>query len=170
MIQSKIIDDRFERPFQRVIQGMQDATPLMRVITGIMLDEVEENFEQEGRPEWLGLHPGTIAARKKAGHWPGKILQRTGQLAASIVGDHDATSSVVGTNKEYAAAHQFGAKTRPHVIKPRNKKALAFGGTVTKKVNHPGSEIPARPFLVISESGNVAILSATNRYLRGLIR
>ncbi len=30
--------------------------------------------------------------------------------------------------------------TKPHEITPKNKKALAFGGRVYKKVNHPGTK------------------------------
>lgn len=51
----------------------------------------------------------------------------------------------------YARIHEFGGKTAPHVIVPRVRKALSFimGGNkvVVKSVNHPGSTIPARPYL-----------------------
>jgi HK97 gp10 family phage protein len=56
-----------------------------------------------------------------------------------------------GTNVKYAAIQEFGGKTPPHIIRPRNKKALKFdigGETVfAKYVNHPGSNIPAQPYL-----------------------
>lgn len=45
------------------------------------------------------------------------------------------------TLKIFMAEHglfvEFG--TLPHTITPKNKKALAFNGTVVKKVNHPGT-------------------------------
>jgi hypothetical protein len=48
--------------------------------------------------------------------------------------------SIVGTNVDYAPAIEFG--TKPHVIEPKNAKALHFkiGGVdiFAKKVNHPG--------------------------------
>ncbi|MDE2102206.1 MAG: hypothetical protein KGL39_33480 [Patescibacteria group bacterium] len=52
----------------------------------------------------------------------------------------------------YAAILEFGGTTRPHVIRPRNKKVLAFpcrgGGTVfAHSVNHPGSKIPERSYI-----------------------
>lgn len=51
----------------------------------------------------------------------------------------------------YAAIHEFGGTTRAHVIRPRNAKVLAFqmGGAnvFARFVNHPGSVIPARPYL-----------------------
>lgn len=168
MYEIKVDDSRLTGPLEQIIAGVHDASPLMRIITGVMVDEVEENFAQEGRPKWLGLQPGTIAARTKDGTWPGKILQRSGQLASSMEEFSDAHTAMVGTNKKYAAIQNFGGKTGPHVITPRNKKALAFGGRVVKRVNHPGSVIPARPFMTISEGGMDDILGHTNSYLRNL--
>jgi phage virion morphogenesis protein len=145
----------------RVAAAAENAGPLMRVIAGIMHDEVEENFAQQGRPRWLGLK-APVAKRRQGG----MILQDSGQLAASIEQGSDAKSAWVGTNKIYAAIHQLGGKTRAHDIKPRYKKALKFGGRYAKVVHHPGSTIPARPFLVITPSGERRILSAVNDYLR----
>lgn len=141
----------------RLNRSIDDAAPVMGVIAGIMHDEVEENFAQEGRPKWLGLKP--------PGRPGGKILQRSGQLAASIEPGYDSKSAWVGTNKVYARIQQLGGRTSPHRIVPRNKKALAFGGRVVKAVNHPGSNIPARPFLMISPAGEQKILSAVSSYL-----
>lgn len=134
----------------RVASGLRNTRPLMRSVAGIMMRAVEDNFAQDGRPKWVDLHPGTKAGRAKQGTWPGKILQRSGGLAASITQAFDANSAVVGTNKVYAAIQQFGGKTRPHVIRAKNKRALSFGGIVVRQVNHPGSNIPARPFLQLT--------------------
>jgi phage gpG-like protein len=74
----------------------------------------------------------------------------------------------VGTNVAYAAIHQFGGKTKPRVIQPKNGKALFWPGAAhpVQSVNHPGSTIPARPFLP-DESGLdwAEIESALTRYL-----
>lgn len=72
----------------------------------------------------------------------------TGRLRSSITTEQEGWNRVVvGTNVEYAEAVEFG--TPPHVIEPKEKKALAFtvGGkrVVVKRVNHPGTK--ARPFL-----------------------
>lgn len=85
----------------------------------------------------------------------GQMLKRkTGALAASIgfeVGeDASGVQARVGTIKKtvvYAAIHEYGGRTAPHIIRPKNKKALAFGGRVVKQVNHPGSKMPERSFL-----------------------
>ncbi|RJR29574.1 hypothetical protein C4564_02130, partial [Candidatus Microgenomates bacterium] len=75
-------------------------------------------------------------------------LRVTGRLAQSfkaiVTSDKEV---VVGSNLTIAQYQHFG--TKPYVIRPRSKQALAFftvkGRTIRKIVNHPG--IPARPLL-----------------------
>ncbi len=134
------------------IQGAEQrlARPdeLMRLISAHMLAAVEDNFEQQGRPKkWTDLKDATKAQRQKLGHWPGHILQRSGNLKNNIVQHWDSKQAVVGSNEPYAAIQHFGGKTKPHTIRPRQKKALSFAGRILKSVKHPGSDIPARPFL-----------------------
>lgn len=161
MIDIKIDHSGVTAALGRVIQATEQRAPLMRNIVAIMADAVEENFAQEGRPKWQGLKPPSRPG--------GKTLQKSGQLAASVVSDSDNDSAVVGSNKKYAAIHQFGGKTRAHEIRPRNKKALAFGGRVLSKVNHPGSDIPARPFLALEEADVVEIEQTAVDYLRRVV-
>ncbi|WP_175947507.1 phage virion morphogenesis protein [Burkholderia pyrrocinia] len=187
MIEIEIDDRLFGATLDRVVRAMADATPVMSEISGIMADAVEENFAQEGRPKWLGLAPSTLAGRVghelrpgrgkfKSGAWSIqlgqrvarslKILQRSGRLASSIMPSFDATSAQVGTNLIYAAIQNFGGQTKPHTIVPKNAKALHFGGIFAKKVNHPGSKIPARPFMTMADADGVQIESVVANYLR----
>lgn len=142
MIDIKIDNAGVMDALARLQQATAQRAPLMRAIAAVMADAVEENFAREGRPAWQGLKP--------PGRPGGKILQDKGLLAASITPASDNDSAQVGSNVKYAAIHQFGGKTRAHEIRPRHKKALAFGGRVVKKVHHPGSTIPARPFLALT--------------------
>lgn len=52
---------------------------------------------------------------------------------------------------KYAAIHEFGGKTRAHQIVATKARALSFmmGGkqVFAQSVNHPGSTIPARPYM-----------------------
>ena len=64
---------------------------------------------------------------------------------ATITGD--GIQSAIGSNVEYAAILEFGGTTAPHVILPKRKKALAFGGKCYGKVNHPGSRIEGRHYV-----------------------
>lgn len=184
MIEVKVDDKPLLTVLRRVAAGAADATPLMRALVGDMHDAVETNFAREGRPKWLGLKPASLIARAgpltKAGQVSGarfekrvrnaRILQHSGRLAASIRVFYNSTSATVGTNVKYAAIHQFGGTTGPHVIRPKRKKALAWAGArhPFKKVDHPGSKIPARPFLSLTAEDEARMLRSAEQYLRSL--
>jgi phage virion morphogenesis protein len=168
-------------PYDHIIQQLRELLGrverregLMATWAGTMHRAVEDNFAAQGHPSWQELHPGTIAGRRKAGTWPGQIMQRTGQLAASVQMAWDNNSAVVGTNVAYAAIHQFGGQTKPHVtkphvIKPKFKRALAFGGVVVRQVQHPGSKIPARPFLALTPEDADDLVRDAEDWLEGQI-
>jgi phage virion morphogenesis protein len=159
------------RALRQIINQLGERRELMASLAGIMHRAVEDNFADGGRPKWQALHPGTIASREKSrpSTWPGQILVRTGQLAASVQAQSDNDQAVVGTNKVYAAIQQFGGQTRPHVIKARNKRALAFGGVVVRQVKHPGSKIPARPFLSLTEQDGHDLVEEAQSFLQDAI-
>lgn len=136
MIKITIDDKEVQKALQSLARKVKDMTPLMRKIAGIMHDAVEENFAQEGRPKWK--------PSKRAMKQGGKTLQDTGQLAASISQKATSNSALVGTNKKYAAIHQFGGKA-------------GRGRKVT---------IPARPFLKLNDSDMKDIKEAIKEYLK----
>jgi phage virion morphogenesis protein len=143
-IEIKIEDAELQKVISKLISKTRNLRPLMKNIAGIMMDSVEENFEKEGRPEkWTPLAKPTIKQRTKKGYWPGKILQMRGELAASITSKYDDNSAVVGTNKIYAAIHQFGGNAG------RNKKV----------------KILARPYLKLGDKENILIIKEVQNYL-----
>jgi len=82
----------------------------------------------------------------------GKLTRRTGALQASIRDEPAGRGrAAVGPTAKYGAIHEFGGRTGPHTISARKAKALRFmvGGKVIyrKSVQHPGSNIPPRPYL-----------------------
>lgn len=97
----------------------------------------------------------------------GQVLKvRTGALRRSIHHLVESTKGrVVGRvassgDVKYAAIHEFGGRTKAHVIRARKAEFLAFMGWVSvgpyglheqmvfrKEVNHPGSVMPERSFL-----------------------
>lgn len=88
----------------------------------------------------------------------GQVLQtKTGALRdsieAEVVGDGPQVSVRLYSRGEvrYAAIQEYGGHTPAHDIVPSKGKALAFlvGGrqAFAKIVHHPGSTIPARPFM-----------------------
>lgn len=114
-----------------------------------------------------------IVYRRAMDNLTGRVLNvQTGRLRQSVqtFQDMNEYTGTIGTNVEYAAIHEFGGQTKPHVISPRGK-ALRFidsafigpiritkAGGLRKKqrgqgivfarsVHHPGSTVPARPWL-----------------------
>lgn len=84
---------------------------------------------------------------------------RSGSLLNSVSASKkvtiDGSGNIVGEigpeGIPYAAIHEFGGTTKAHDILPRNGKVLAFmmngNPAFAKVVHHPGSKIPARPYL-----------------------
>lgn len=140
--------------------GVRYRVPLMRTLANTMRSAVDQNFEAGGRPKWLG-----VKSRPN-----GSPLINSGTLRNTIRATWDNDEALVGTNLAYAAIHQFGGKTKPHKIKARHKKALAFGGLVRKSVNHPGSKIEPRPFLALTSQDEADILEDVQDYFQRLIK
>lgn len=142
-IEIKIDNKKIEKALLEIAQKTSNLRPLMKNIAGIMADSTEENFKEEGRPKWKDLSEKTKTTRKKTGHYPGQILQVSGQLALSITTQYDDSSAVIGSNKVYAAIHQLGGQAG------KNKKTT----------------IPARPYLVVTDDDFEDILSQTQKYI-----
>jgi phage gpG-like protein len=138
----------------------------MRVIAAKLRNSVWRNFEMGGRysstdsliggtTKWAEVkHPPTYKRSSKArgitkGDEKGSILLRSTHLRRSIMPESTADTAFVATNVEYAAIQNFGGTTKAHEIKPRNGKGLAFDGIVRRSVQHPGSKITARPYMVV---------------------
>ncbi|AJX22452.1 virion morphogenesis protein [Burkholderia pseudomallei] len=191
MIEIQVDDTKYEAAMARVHALMQDASPITSLIAALMLDAVEENFAQQGRPKWLGLSPKTLKRRREEAG-TGKILQRSGRLASSVTSTHDATSARVGTNVVYAAIHQFGGTIQRHPMSGYVRLRKGRDGMIMRQANHPHLavfaknghkrvkivkwtrsqgwtiKIPARPFLVLTEADNIGIESEVTAYLRRL--
>lgn len=143
-IEIKIDNKKVEKALLEIAQKTSNLRPLMKNIAGIMADSTEENFKEEGRPKWKDLSEKTKTARKKTGHYPGQILQVSGQLALSVTTQYDDSSAVIGSNKVYAAIHQLGGQAG------KNKKTT----------------IPARPYLSLTNVEYEEILSLVENYLK----
>lgn len=88
------------------------------------------------------------------------VHRKTGHLGRSIVpGSVTKDHAIIEARTPYAAAVEFG--TKPHVIRPRKAKVLAWGGTrrlsgtlakgsspthFAREVHHPGSK--PYPYLI----------------------
>ena len=144
-IEIKIDNKAVESKLLDLAQKSENLRPLMKNIAGIFAYSTEENFKNEGRPDkWIELSESTIKQRTKNKQWPGMILQISGQLASSVNTYYDNDSAVIGSNLDYAAIHQLGGQAG------KNKSV----------------EIPARPYLNLTDDDFEEIMDSINDYLK----
>lgn len=151
MIEIQYDDRQVLDALQELSRRMDDMTPAMRDIAGVMADATERAFANEADPAtgraWHPLMASTVKMRGGDAH---PILQRSGQMAASVVTAYGADHAEVGSNKVYAAMHQFGGVT-------------AHNSMI------PGKIIPPRPFLGLGEDDREEILNIVRGYLAGAL-
>ena len=155
----------FDKALSEAAHKLADRQALMDSIGEALVSGTLKRFDAEEEPTGKKWKPSARAAAEG-----GKTLTDEAFLRRSI--DYAATPDkvMVGSNLPYARIHQEGGKTSPHVIRPKRKKALAFGGIVRKKVNHPGSDIPARPYLGVSKEDMEEVRETMADFLAGAFK
>ena len=171
---------------RRLSSGMVQPGPVMPVVAGILHDAVMENFAQSGRPRWQALKPATLAYKRKHGYGEQILIRRGGgqSLLSSITQQADDHSASVGTNLVYAAIHQFGG---PIHMPARSQQAYyrqgRDGSVGNRFVRRSQSnfaqwhergahtiEMPARPFLKLTEADEAKIVRKLLEYLAGRLQ
>ena len=143
-IEIKIDNKEVESKLLDLAQRSENLRPLMKNIAGVFAYSTEENFKEEGRPDkWADLAESTKKQRTKTGHYPGQILQVSGQLASSISTYYDNDSAVIGSNLDYAAIHQLGGQAG------KNQSVT----------------IPARPYLQLNNEEIIEVIIYINNFL-----
>ncbi len=132
---------------RRALAALKDAPGLEQAIA-LALDRENDltvnRIQRKLSGEVLNVQTGTL--RRSIGRTAAVV---EGNQIGSAVGSGSAFGH---ESVAYAAIHEYGGTTKPHVIRARNAKTLAFpgrgGGTVfCKSVNHPGSRIPERSYI-----------------------
>lgn len=158
MIEIKYDDRQVLDALQELTRRMHDMAPAMRDIAGVMADATERAFKNEADPAtglaWHPLMASTVRMRGGDAH---PILRRSGQLASSVVTAHGADYAQVGSNKDYAATHQFGA----------GRGEFGEGRYKTRNGTFPipWGDVHARPFLGLGEDDKAEILDIVRGYL-----
>jgi phage gpG-like protein len=111
-------------------------------------------------------------AEKKRNNYGDKILQREGQLYASLANNSTNDTAMVGTNKTYAKLHHFGGEVEnPGGVKfiilkdkfiPLKKDAKKFMG-ITKPFTF---SMPERPFMELNEADINGVQNTIKKYLK----
>ena len=129
-----------------------DMTPAMRDIGEHLLNTTRERFNAEEAPDgtpWAPLSAAT-GARKRRNR--DKILTERGFLRGNLDYRADATSVVIGSPSIYAGTHQLGAEKG------------AFGLTGSGRPI-PWGDIPARPFLGLSDDDSDEVTALVTEFL-----
>lgn len=143
-IEIKLDNKEVESRLLDLAKRSENLRPLMKNIAGIFAYSTEENFKEEGRPDkWTDLAESTKKQRTKTGHYPGQILQVSGQLASSISTYYDNDSAVIGSNLDYAAIHQLGGQAG------KNQSVT----------------IPARPYLQLNNEEIIEVIIYITNFL-----
>lgn len=163
------VDDRQVRSALRRLQrAMGSMRPVMDQIGQQMVTSTVARFEAGVGPTGRRWRPSVRALREG-----GQTLVDSGGrggLLGSIRHAAGPDRVVWGSDKEYAAIHQFGGRTPPRTIRPRFGRALRFRGrggrtVYAAAVQHPGSVIPARPYLGVSRDDRATILRTISRWI-----
>lgn len=156
------LDDKaFAASVTKLSGGLK--TGVLRAIGVALVEVVNQRFESGTDPfgqKWHALLPAYAQIKKGPG-----ILRASLMLQRSVTFATSPGQVTVGSNRIYAAVHQFGA-----TIKPVNAKALAFrlgapstgprGGKKTSIfiVRAKSVTIPQRPYLGFGPNDQRAVM------------
>jgi phage virion morphogenesis protein len=158
------IDDReVQDALKRLVKATGDLTPAMKNIGEYLVQATEQRFDSETGPDGQKWQEVSVATRARKKH--PKVLTESHRLRRSIHPEADKDSVTVGTNVPYAAIHQFGFSGQVNMPAHDRLIKTAFG----KELKHPvwariepyklQQNLPARPFLGISEADKEEILA-----------
>lgn len=153
IVETKVVGDAAIRAFAQLRLVVANTTPIMRAIGVGLVGIRHDRFQRGSGPDgiaWAPLNPGYAAIKTGPG-----ILRESGMrggLMGSMTYLAGADSVEIGTNKVYAAIHQFGGIIRP-VSADKLRFRLVGGLVAVDQV-----EIPARPYNDIDREDEIMIL------------
>lgn len=168
MIELEIKDGEVIGALNRLVAGLEDATPAMREIAEFLVQSTKDRFGTGASPDgvtWAPKSETTKAAYRRRGE---KVDERPlfgpgSDLSRQIFARADRNSVEWGSTRIYAGTMQFGAA---------QGQFGAFMGKDKRGRDHfhhiPWGNIPARPFLGISQDDREGILEIVGDYLEGL--
>lgn len=136
---------------------LTDPRPMLLDIGEALVNSTRDRFSAQRGPDgqtWKSLSPRYLETKSPN---PGKILQRRGDLVRQIFPQVEGATLLVGTDRVYGAVHQFGALKG------------AFGKT-RRGAPIPWGDIPARPFLGISDDDAAEIIAIARDHLQARLQ
>ena len=169
MITIQIDNQQIRQAFTRLVASAKDPRPVLEQIGELLVDSTRQRFGASIAPDgspWAKNSPTTLMRYLNV--YKGAFSKRDGRLTKSganrvtskkpLIGETGSLSSpidyaveggvlAVGSTMIYGVVQQFGAKKRE------------FGG------KSPWGDIPARPFLGVSDRDSQNILDTISAYL-----
>ncbi len=142
-------------------------TGVLAAIGVALVEEVNKRFES-GSDVWGTAWQPLLPAYAQIKRGPG-ILRESRMLQRSITFRVSGSTIAVGSNRIYAAVHQFGA-----TITAKNAPALAFklgvagpkGGIEPAFVHVQSVHIPARPYLGFGPNDQRAVMEVLGLFVQ----
>lgn len=156
--------DAVRERLREISSRTSNLSGVLKSVGDRVVEQTKRRFESGGpAPDGTPWQPPKSPNPKRI-----RTLTVSGHLRDSIHYQMRGQSAVeIGTNRVYAAIHQLGGRTSPHIIRPLTKGGLFWPGAKhpMKSVRHPGSVIPARPFLGLSRENSAEIVGLINEYI-----
>ena len=151
-----------ERYLANLKAKLVNTEALLKGIGEDVMHSTKERFKTSTAPDGTAWAPNSdVTLQRYGSHWGRKIAARRMAQKKPLIGESKALSRTInwqllpggkavaiGTPMIYGATHQFGAKK--HTLGPRT----------------PWGDIPARPFLGLSEADKTHILALVQRHLQ----
>lgn len=156
MIEIKYDDRDAQAALARLAKQVGDLTPALRSVGEYLIRSTKQRFRSGTAPDgrhWAANSPVTLARKK--GTRP--LIGESRRLGNEIAYEVSAHELRLGSSLEYAAVQQLGARRG------------AFG---KNKRNHPipWGDIPARPFLGLSEADQHELIDILQEHLEEALR
>ena len=156
-IKVEVQDAELQQGLQALIETGLDLTPVMADSGEQLLNSTRQRFSDQVSPEgeaWSPLSHVTKARKKKN---KDKILTEEGRLRRLLSVQAGKNYVEVGSTRIYAGTHQFGARRGAY-------------GTHKNGSPIPWGDIPARPFLGVSNADKKTILEIIQKHLKKSIQ
>lgn len=149
MIEVKVDNQAVMNALHRLASSAANPHPALLAIADELVKSTKMRFQTSTAPDgtrWVPNKPSTL--KRKKGDKP--LIGKTHLLAQQISPAVGMDWLAVGSSMKYAAMQQFGGKK--------------------SRFPHLWGDIPARPFLGISDADEKMIVNTVDEYLRRAIR
>lgn len=159
MIEVKVNSDQVQAALQELLNKTNDLKPVLEDIGEYLMVSTRKRFKDKEAPDgssWLRNSPITQLLKGRNDPLIGESGGRGG-LLGSFHYNASRNTLEFGNSKEYAAVQQFGARQGQFGRSSRNTPL-------------PWGNIPARPFLGISDNDQTQLLKIIEEHLANALK